>query len=483
MGLTLVKRKVRVSDLVGTYAREGARSGHANELGKADFRQMLRTLNVLKRQQQQQQQQQPPPPSPGSPGADGGSGGGLSGSGIMLTTPRRATSGRASSSPFGSPSGAATTPRATPRATPRDTPRGTPGSARGAAEGAWRREVDALFDELDGDRSGWIDHKEATTALSTLADGAAEAMTRRDKMARQAADMRRRAERLTKRAMKFATGAPSADDSATGGGLSAAIGGANGVDGALAGAGAGAAGAHGGGVLSLDVRGRPRLPLGGDTHRRGSSLMLGGLQLFSSRHDPSNGSGSKHHTEAELKKRAKQSLARLGQLHTARGWAAWRSCHEERQYALGLLARAAGRMAHRTLARAFARYVEYHSECYEGMRRRSVIEIGLRRLAQADVLRGFVSWLDGAADRHEGKRLMAVASRSAARLHQPRLVRAWEDWRAEARLCRTLRYGGGDDGGERDHIHHAPAAAARAPVALDALCGALQRCVMRVLTS
>ena len=68
-------------------------------------------------------------------------------------------------------------------------------------EAVWAKQVNALFDTLDPDNSGYLDLAEATAALSSLKETAATAKDTRDRKARAAAAMRRKAERAVKRAL------------------------------------------------------------------------------------------------------------------------------------------------------------------------------------------------------------------------------------------------------------------------------------------
>ena len=317
------------SDLVVKFAKTNS-LGHANELSKADFRCMVKTLNVK-------------------------------------------VAGEAANN-----------------------------------EAVWAKQVNALFDTLDPDNSGYLDLAEATAALSSLKETAATAKDTRDRKARAAAAMRRKAERAVKRALVKAgeRGSRESDDGSPPVSPSRSMGSPDGYDSPQTGRSSMAPGSPGremdsgrstvmGGLFSF--RGTPEARRAEevqtdapDSERSPPPSLLS--PTTRSLHLSSAPRPRPQQRKKDAKKRAQIAMQRFPQKLLGRGWNGWLEAAEERKYVMSLLARGTGSMMHREQFRGFARWKEHYQELLLRLARRNVIEKSLRRVMHRAKAKGIISW-------------------------------------------------------------------------------------------
>jgi hypothetical protein len=211
LGIILAKRKIKVGELCGSWPVH-----KRGELSKLEFRDNISDLLMTNYDS--------PHVSPRSPRAK---------SPASSPSPTRSTPGSARTSPSRSSPGSG---RASPaRAKPGSSPtRSTPGSARASpnpkkSAASSRspppgsppspsqqrqhdaRQIDALFDKIDTDNSGFLDIAEAKVALKQLQDHAKQSIKEKDAKASIASRARRRASRKTQLALATPKSIPEED--------------------------------------------------------------------------------------------------------------------------------------------------------------------------------------------------------------------------------------------------------------------------------
>ena len=256
-----------------------------------------------------------------------------------------------------------------------------------------------LFEQVDADASGFLDLREAVTALKQWQrDGKSKYAEKADK-ARELVTLKTKATRLLQEALREPEPAKSPDNL----GMQAAS----------------------PPPSARMEEGADRLSVGGVGWRM--RLARGILTPRSA----GSATEAKAEAQAKAQARAKAALGHLMNSRLARGWTQWRSWYVETVETAALLLRTLGHLSNRDLGRTYRTWLAWYQET---RRMQACLVAGLRRIKYFDEMRAWHTWVDVAADAKSLAASAKRARRAVARFHRPELVKFLNFWLAEARL-------------------------------------------------
>ena len=275
--------------------------------------------------------------------------------------------------------------------------------SRGMLRGAHAQEsisdIDSIFEGFDEDKSGFLDIKEARTALRALQERAAVALAAQEEKTAEAARVRRRAVRKTQIALR-----PS--EKSAGSPLN------NPMEG-----------------LTLTDEEVDML----DAELPGFKLKITGIisnRLNSARQKASARKAEKEARKQRIQELSQSALRRLVQQDLARGWSAWSEMYEERKRKIGLMDVTLRRLLRVEMHRCFGAWVEHHEMRVHliGLLNNAALRISRRGLFQA-----WASWSDYLTELAHRRRIEQILKRATANLRSPELVRSYGFWRKVSR--------------------------------------------------
>ena len=365
LGDLLVRRGIKVGEIVGTWpkARGREQEAHKRELSRSEFKDAVQALGLeitgppsdSPRTLSPLSSPDSLPLSPGSTSLDGCPANDDSASSQLPV--RR-----------GSITGASLRPPQTIK------------------RPATRRELGRLFDQIDEDHSGWLDLKEAKTALKSWQERSREATLDLIRRERTLTRLRRRA--ATK--IKFALNPPAPEPLPAEPGASG---------------------------YESSSQSPTRL-----VQRDGGLL---------SRINDRVGQAEKEAKKAAkqaAQERAKQAIRRMANRQLASGWSGWHVQWLARQQNLERLRRATAQMMHRDCARALR---VWQAEYAELLRLVRILNAAAVAISHKELLRGWHSWGTWLKERREMRDWEAFLRKKSASLRRPypRLVAAFFWWR------------------------------------------------------
>ena len=287
-------------------------------------------------------------------------------------------------------------------------------------------DIDASFDAIDDDHSGYMDVQEATAALKALQQRGVAASNEINELARKAAGLRRRADAKAKLVQELQhlpplTGPGSVQE------LMRERATMSGTDGSAS---TSSPGSSPGSPKNKSLL----LPLGKlDKNAPGGSWLQDSWRDWVASREMK--SKEKQRTK-EAKQQAVKAMKRLRNIEVALQFSVWMAAYEERRWQLSLMHKATKRMRFKELVRGLDAWRESHTE---GVRILQLLQTTLSKLAMLRESRAMGAWLEWLAEDNERKRLMRLAKRSVSSIRHPRLVRAMEDWGRQGKLYAALR--------------------------------------------
>ena len=271
----------------------------------------------------------------------------------------------------------------------------------GSTRPATRKELGALFDEIDEDKSGWLDLKEAKASLKRWQELSKEAAESLEEKEKQLARLRRRAARQLQAALRVPEEAPPLPGSPGEGSPMS--------------------------VVDSEGQSSPGSP-------DSTTSFLARMRVRRAKQEE-NDKQEKKRAAAE---RAKQALLRLKQRDLARGWVAWLDAWKERCRDMEHLRGSLRALTHSDVARGWRAWLGEYEEL---IRLVHILEGAAVAISHKDLLRGWhglVEWQNERREHREWEQRMKKMGQQFGPIgttqweRRPKLLLALGRWRAFA---------------------------------------------------